>query len=492
MIHRYAALCCAALAALAATPAVAANPKIADGYLFSLALLPDGTVWGWGSNALGQLGNGGTADADNPQAVSGLVNATAIAAGENRAIALKADGSVWIWGNNTYYSQLAGAELKGSCPSTPAPCAQAELNGVTAIATGGSYFAAVKSDGTVWGWGDNYGSGTIGNGITPVSATPAPVPGLSGMTAAAVGSGHALALKSDGSVWGWGYNIYGQLGTATVGAQLPLAAEGLSGVTAIAAGGYQSLALKADGSVWGWGSIGDSVVSSAQPAQVGASKITASALAAGNRHALALAIDGTVWAWGRNDYGQLGTGDKTDSATPVQVSGLSGVTAIAAGDSHSLALKADGSVWVWGKVGAKSVGSIDQCSFTYSDTHGITPSGKIFTYEAPCAKLPRQLLGADGKVFLAAGTASPAPGNPNRNESDRLFDYLETAYAQHLPSKAASTLLSGYYCRYYPATGAYVGTQNGKLYYLGPASGFQVLELGALAQWLETAAQHGY
>jgi alpha-tubulin suppressor-like RCC1 family protein len=485
VIRHFAPLCCAVLAALTATPSVAGDPKIAGGYNFTLALKADGTVWGWGSNASGQLGNGGIVDADNPLAVSGLVNATAIAAGENRLMALKADGSVWIWGNNTYYSHLLGAELKGSCASISVPCAQAELSGVTAIATGSSYFAAVKSDGSVWGWGDNYGSGTIGNGITPVSATPAPVPGLSGITAVAVGSGHALALKSDGSVWGWGYNLYGQLGTAATGAKLPLAVEGLSGATAIAAGGYQSLALKADGSVWGWGSIGNST-GSAQPTQIVVSKITA--VAAGDKHALALAADGTVWAWGRNDYGQLGKGDKTDSSTPVQVSGLSGVTAIAAGYGHSLALKADGSVWVWGAVGAKGVGTIDQCSFTYHDTHGISPTGQTTTYDVPCAKLPRQVLGQDALGLLTLGTGSTAT-----NDSDRLFDYLETAYPELLPSKASSTqLFNSFYFRYYPASGAYVGTLNGKLYYLGPASGFQAIELGTLAHWLETAAQHGY
>lgn len=489
MNRYFASLCCAVLATFAAASAFAITPKIVGGSDYSLALKADGTVWGWGRNSSGQLGNGSIIDADNPLAVSGLVNATAIAAGEIRAIALKADGSVWAWGNNAY--GYLGAASSDTCTGYTPSCAKtpiqvAGLGGATAIAAGVSYFATLKSDGTVWGWGDNYGNGTLGNGITPVSATPTQVPGLSDINAVAVGSGHALALKNDGSVWGWGYNSSGQLGTATTGSKLPLAVEGLSGVTAIAAGGYQSLALKADGGVWGWGSIGDSS-GSAQPAQIGASKITAGAIAAGNRHALALALDGTVWAWGRNDYGQLGTGDKTDSATPVQVSGLTGVTAIAAGYSHSLALKADGSVWVWGHVGAKSVSTIDQCSFTYYDTHGTNPTGKVITYDEPCAKLPRQVLGPDAQGFLALGTGSPA-----KSDSDRLFDYLETAYAQHLPSKATSTLLSGYYCRYYPATGAYVGTLNGKLYYLGPASGFLVQELGTLAQWLDTAAQHGY
>lgn len=489
MIRFFVQLCCTVLAIFAATPAVAANPKIAGGSGYTLALKTEGTVWGWGSNGSGRLGNGTVSDADNPLVVSGLINATAIAAGETRSIALKADGSVWTWGDNTY--GYLGAVSNDTCTGYWSyPCAQtpvqvAGLSGVTFIAAGGSYFAVAKSDGTVWGWGDNYGGGTIGNGITAPSGTPVQVPGLSGITAVAVGSSHALALKTDGSVWGWGYNIYKQLGTDTVGAKLPLAVEGLSGVTAIAAGGYQSLALKADGSVWEWGNIGGGWPPSAQPTQIGVSRITA--IAAGYAHALALADDGTVWAWGRNDSGQLGKGDKTDSATPVQVSGLSGITTIAAGFSHSMAIKSDGSVWVWGKVGAKSVASIDQCQFTYSDTHGTNPSGQLITYDEPCAKLPRQVLGQDAKGFLDLGT-----GSTTTNDSDRLFNYLEAAYPEHLPSKATSTLVSDYYCRYYPASGAYVGTLNGKLYYLGPASSNQIVELGTLAQWLETAAQHGY
>jgi hypothetical protein len=214
---------------------------------------------------------------------AGLSGVTALAAGYSYSLALKSDGTVVGWGSST---------------------APAGLSGVTAIAAAYNYSLALKSDGTVVGWGS--------------STAPA---GLSGVTAIAAGYYHSLALKSDGTVVGWGDNGNGQ---TTIPA-------GLSGVTAIAAGNSHSLALKSDGTVVGWGrnAHGQTTI----PA--GLSGVTA--IAAGSLHSLALKSDGTVVGWGYNQYGQ--------TTIPA---GLSGVTAIAAGWLHSLALKSDGTVVGWG------------------------------------------------------------------------------------------------------------------------------------------------
>jgi hypothetical protein len=177
------------------------------------------------------------------------------------------------------------------------------------VAAGGFHSLALKSDGTVIGWGDDsYGQ-------------TSPPAGLSGVTAIAAGEDHSLALKSDGTVVAWGADYYGQASPPA----------GLSGVTAIAAGGFHSLALKSDGTVVAWGD--DSCGQASPPA--GLSGVTA--IAAGWDHSLALKSDGTVVAWGDDYYGQ---------ASPP--AGLSGVTAIAAGWDHSLALTADGEVVQWG------------------------------------------------------------------------------------------------------------------------------------------------
>lgn len=478
---RFTLTLCAALSALSISQADAVTPRIAAGYDYTLVLRSDGTLWGWGSNITGQLADSTVSSVDNPQARQGLSALREVAPG----IALGADGKAWSLGKHQFYSFNLKQYLYDPCTTPTYPCALNGLSNVTGIAGGTNYFIALKSDGTAWGWGDNYGGGSLGNGITEVSGTPTAVPGLTGITATAIGDGHALALKNDGTVWGWGYNVYGQLGIATNGSKLPFAAAGLSDVTAIAAGGYQSLALKNDGTVWAWGMVGDS----AQGAQARRLDLPRSTtIATGNSHALALDADGNVWAWGRNDYGQLGNGDKTNSTTPVKVAGLAQVTAIAAGNSHSVAILKDGTVWVWGKVKKPAVASIDQCEFVYYDTHGTNPSGQKIVTQEPCAKLPRQVVDAAGNAFSAVVVGTPAPGG---TDSERVFNYLEAIYPEHLPTRGSDCQVAGYLCRYYATRDAYVGTRDGKLYYLGPASGRQILELGSLADWLAKAQNAG-
>ncbi len=161
--------------------------------------------------------------------------------------------------------------------------------------------------------------------------------------------GHSLALKSDGTLRAWGRNASGELGDGTTtDRSTPVQVSGLSSVTALAAGGNagdteaHSLAVKSDGTVWAWGSnsngqLGDGTTTGrSTPVQVsGLSGV--SGVAASYRHSLALKSDGTVRGWGFNQNYQLGDSTTTDRSTPVQVSGLTGVTAVAAGSYHGLA-----------------------------------------------------------------------------------------------------------------------------------------------------------
>jgi alpha-tubulin suppressor-like RCC1 family protein len=232
--------------------------------------------------------------------VSGLTGVTAIAAGFKYSMALKSDGTVWTWGDNEY-GQLGD----GTKTARNIPVKVSGLTGVTAIAAGESYCLALKNDGTVRTWGNN-SDGQLGDGTKTARTIPVQVSGLTGVTAIAGGDFHSLALRNDGTVRAWGWNILGQLGngTFTSGSNIPVQVSGLNGVTAIAAGNFS--------------------------------------------HSLALRNDGTMWAWGYNRDGQLGNGSKNDSNIPVQVSELNGVKAIAGGYFYSLALKNDGTVWAFG------------------------------------------------------------------------------------------------------------------------------------------------
>jgi hypothetical protein len=249
-----------------------------------------GTPWAWGYNPDGRLGDGTTTVRYAPVQVSGLTGVVALAGGERHSLALKDDGTVWAWGAN-YYGQLGD----GTTTQRLTPVQVSGLSGVIAIAGGGSHSLALKGDGTAWAWGRN-SEGQLGDGTTEVRRTPVQVSGLSGVTAIAGGDFHSLAAKGDGTVWSWGHNDLGQLGDGTSGTQrlTPVQVSGLSGVIAVAGGGKFSLALKGDGTVWGWGyngygQLGDGTnITRLTPVQV--SGLTGmGALAAGQHHSLAVA-----------------------------------------------------------------------------------------------------------------------------------------------------------------------------------------------------------
>jgi alpha-tubulin suppressor-like RCC1 family protein len=321
--------------------------------------LTNGTVWAWGDNSSGQIGKGTTTTPiTTPVQVSDLTDVTAIAAGAAHAVALKKDGTVWTWGDNS------NGQLGNGSTSTQSltPVQVGGLTDMTAIAAGANHTVALKKDGTVWTWGDN-SNGQLGDGSTTQSSTPVKVSSLTGITDIAAGNAHTVARKNDGTVWTWGDNSNGQLGNGnTTQKTTPVqvsdpsdSSSELTGVTTIAAGAAHTVALKNDGTVRTWGDnsngqLGDGKTTQKKaPVQVsGLSKVIA--ISAGGANTAALKDDGTAWIWGNNSNGQIGNGTTTTPiTTPVQVSDpsdtsghLTSVIAIAAGDTHTVALKFDG------------------------------------------------------------------------------------------------------------------------------------------------------
>src|SRR6185369_5855475 len=246
--------------------------QVAAGNVHTVALQNDGTVWAWGSNGLGQLGDGSKTPRTTPVQVTGLTGITAIAAGSAHTIALKNDGTVWAWGENSK-GELGDGTTSGNPIDRTTPEQVVGLNHIINISAGFLYTLALKDDGTVWAWGANW-YGQLGNGtnINQYTTSPNMVIGLTGVTAIAAGYAHAVALKNDGTVWAWGLNSFSPdaLGDGT-----PVQVTGLTGVTAVAA----------------------------------------------HRLNVARKDDGTVWTWGSNEYGELGLGDSgwsTSRTTPNQ------------------------------------------------------------------------------------------------------------------------------------------------------------------------------
>ncbi len=277
---------------------------------------------------------------------------TTMAAGWQHSVGIRGT-KPWAWGRDLYTQ----SDMKHFSPL------QVNLaGGKAAKATAGAYHTLVMTtEGTLWAWGTNdygqLGDGTLQDNFNGV------VIALGGVKDVAAGDRHSLALTEDGNVFAWGYNRSGELGLGTMldtamPAKLPI----LKSVSAVAAGRGHSLALS-QGAVWAWGSntygqVGTgyeySPVSSAVRVE-GLPDITA--IAAGDNFSLALAADGTVWAWGANSSGQLGNNSTADTSRPVKVAVLTKVVAIAASGAHCLALKEDGTVWSWGNGYHGAIGS---------------------------------------------------------------------------------------------------------------------------------------
>ena len=239
--------------------ALAANGKT------SAAILSDQTVVTWGAKSYGMLGDGGAIVSENYRTAPGkvqvagpanLTGITDIAVGPGHMIAVKSDGTVWVWGAAAYGTQSGVNSSLAAQVIANVLTPGSLFNGVSKVAAGDTHNVALKTDGTVWTWGGNasgqLGIGTIGsnNGsLSPVNT------GLTNVKAIAAGGSHTLALKNDGTVWAWGSNTQGQIGTNSIAYYItaPVQVTGLPEITAIAAGGYVSFALTASGTIYSWG-----------------------------------------------------------------------------------------------------------------------------------------------------------------------------------------------------------------------------------------------
>ncbi len=297
-----------------------------------MALLSNGTVATWGDGSYGQTGDGVRNISLIPIVLSGLTGITQIAGNGGDEMALDSSGTVWVWGNN--YSGQAGNGTHGGVMLTPQRVPG--LSGVVQIAAGDASDYALKSDGTVWAWAYN-GEGELGDDTTLNRLYPSQVPGLTGIGKIAAGQEVAYAIRADGSVMAWGNNRYGLLGngTGTGMSTIPVQVPGLTGITQISADLFEAFALTfSAGTVWTWGDgvAGDGTTGPhLTPVQIGLSGV--SQIAAGDFDAVAVMSNGSVLMWGSNGEGQLGMGTTDSNAhpSPVLVSTLAGGSVAAAG-----------------------------------------------------------------------------------------------------------------------------------------------------------------
>lgn len=305
---------------------------IATGNNFSVALKDDGTVWTWGENKNGELGIG-TTDNDPhtiPLQVGGLPKIKSISANLGLIMALDEDGTVWTWGRNEWGQLGDGKPLSQQdikmwqSQNRSYPGRVTNLSGIEIISSGGTSALALKNDGTIWVWGQNSTLMGLSSGMVAGNEIGTSIPVLAqkidnvkniidlGTT--------SIILKKDGTVWGWGVDTNGILGQSEGGVPAgykfiytPVQVQGLTNIISITGGFAHAAALKNDGTVWTWGGdysgqLGDNGVASTTgskiPYEVPIKNITL--LSAGGLYTIVLSSDGNLWAWGADDYGQLG------------------------------------------------------------------------------------------------------------------------------------------------------------------------------------------
>lgn len=317
----------------------------------------EGVMYSWGANWDGQLGNG-SSDSDPHPAPTQIGSAIwkLLSAGDSHSLGIKSDGTLWAWGDN-YYGQLGLGDTTNRNEPT-----QVGTSKWLFVSAGNGFSLGIKENGTLWAWGFNQHGG-LGLGDETDRDEPTQV-GSDTWIAIACGYRHALGIKTNGSLWSWGYNSVGQLGLGDTTKRNVPTQIGSATWTAIASRENHSLALKSDGTLWScgynyYGQLGIGNYDDKNTLQQIGSD-TWKLISAGTQFSICIKSDDTLWSWGNNWAGQLGIGDTTKRNTPQQI-GSEKWKAISCGSDHVMATKPDDTLWAWGDnyMGELGLGTYD-------------------------------------------------------------------------------------------------------------------------------------
>lgn len=332
-------LACALVAGLAPTTVSAYNlgkvsqgQTIAAGESHSLAIKEDGSLWAWGYNLFGQLGDGTTSTHYTPVKV--MDDVAAVSAGMSHSFAIKNDGTLWAWGNNRDGQLGDGTTTDHHTPVKV-------MDNVAAVSAGYSHSLAIKTDGTLWAWGHNLW-GALGDGTREGRTTPVEV--MANVSQICAGQYNSFVIQDNGTLWAWGNNTYGQLGNGTKKNSLSTPVKIMEYVMEANTGGNSSIALKDDGTVWTWGAYGMGNWVRAEPSRTLEDVDNIASIHDAGNMTFAIKNDGTLLGWGYAG-GPLYDGKKV-VATPTEL--LNNVISVSGGAYHTIALRKDGTLWAWG------------------------------------------------------------------------------------------------------------------------------------------------
>ncbi|GLB48744.1 T9SS type A sorting domain-containing protein [Neptunitalea lumnitzerae] len=313
----------------------------------------DGTLWGWGYGGWGQLANAAMNNPSSPVQIGTMNNWVSAYNGLITTFGVKQDGSLWGVGGNSYGCLGVGSSAQDYYTSFQQVTSYTDWVDVR-----GAYFFTVglRANGTIWAWGQG-DQGQMGNGTTPMAQpTPTQVGTDTDWASIAVDASRtAIAIKNNGTVWGWGANTGYMLyaGSSVTSYTLPTQLNTDTDWAKVCLGGHHVLAQKTDGTLWVWGGaydamgVGQNYVDVATPAQIGTD--TWRSFTADPNASFGVKSDGTLWAWGFNTEGELGDGTTINQPLPVQIgTDADWVSVITKLYAPTIAVKEDGSVWAWG------------------------------------------------------------------------------------------------------------------------------------------------
>ena len=317
----------------------------------TIGIKQDGTLWGWGFADYGQLSTANLTE-PNPVQITTISNVQNFYLGVQNTFVIKTDGTLWGIGSNVYGS----LGVNSVAESVETFQQITTTNNWLKVSPSYLFTLALKTDGTIWAWGNDDSNQTGNPPSSESQITPIQVGTASDWIDVASSTGSTgFALKADGTIWGWGFNPHSLLvsSSSVVSVSTPIQINGVTGFVKMSAGGTHILAQKTDGTLWAWGTgpgrgVGDGTPTiGSVPLQI--STDTWSYFTTGLNTSFGIKTDGTLWTWGINTNGQLGLGTEANHSLPVQIGTDNNWTNVQARNfATTMATKSDGTVWYWG------------------------------------------------------------------------------------------------------------------------------------------------
>jgi alpha-tubulin suppressor-like RCC1 family protein len=300
--------------------------QVSNSSQHTAAVRTNGTLWAWGYNNVGQLGDNTIINKSSPvSVVGGFTDWCQVSANRCHTAAVRTNGTLWAWGCN-------GSGRLGDNTATSRSSPVLVVGGFTdwcQVAAGGCHTAALRTNGTLWAWGVGF-SGRLGDGtITSRSSPVSVIGGFTDWCQVSAGERHTAAVRTNGTLWAWGENGNGQAGDGTTTCKTsPVSViGGFTDWCQVSAADFHTAALRTNGTLWTWGfnihgRLGDGTITArSSPVSVIGGFTNWCQVAAGTAHTAAVRTNGTLWAWGYNLNGRLGDNTATDRSSPVSVIG---------------------------------------------------------------------------------------------------------------------------------------------------------------------------